>query len=310
MGRQTDSFSVAEIGELLSAIAMLPDGGVVFLDVLSMVVHCAADHDDAYKGALAATCLNLLGSAEWGEVLGNRTNSGYRLESILEFSLKRLASSEAALEVLNGLVAFARTKECSYSDRDAIKDAISPFLRHIPRRALDAIYVPGEEAHYHQMSPVIGRPYSDRKETALSVVPVDVLIDWCNTSPSDRYVFAARSCKLFDTRSRASEEHANIDSVDDSELVISEAALAVLANAPDKKTVIECYLMRFTPSGWSGSLAEILKKRIPLLDALNLGNAEELKPLLATARASLERRIAAEELREDEEERERTGSFE
>ncbi|MNE51180.1 hypothetical protein D3C80_1457960 [compost metagenome] len=57
-------------------------------------------------------------------------------------------------------------------------------------------------------------------------------------------------------------------------------------------------------------MAEILKKRIPLLDALNLGNAEELKPVLATARASLERRIAAEELREDEEERERTESFE
>lgn len=310
MGRQTDSLSVAEIGELLSAIALLPDGGSVFLEVLSMVVHCASDHDDAYKESLAAICLNLLGSVEWVKVLGDRANSGYRLERILEFSLKRLAFPEAALEVLSGLVAFARTKECSYSDKDAIKDAISPFLRHMPQRALDSIYVPGEEAYYRQMSPVIGRSYSDRRETALSVVPVDVLIDWCNASPSDRYVFAARSCKLFDTRGRTSEEHANIDSVDDSELVISEAALAVLANAPDKKAVIECYLIRFTPSGWSGSLAEILKKRIPLLDALNLGNAEDLKPVLATARASLERRIAAEELLEDEEERERTGSFE
>src|SRR3989338_3910980 len=310
MGRQTDSFSVAEIGELLSAIVLLPDGGVVFLDVLSMVVHCASDHDDAYRESLAATCLNLLGSAEWGKVLGNRANSGYHLENILEFSLKRLASSKAALEVLNGLVAFARTKECSYSDRDAIKGALSQFLRYMPRLALDAIYVPGEEAYYSQMSPVIGRPYTDRKETALSVVPVDVLIDWCNASPSDRYVFAARSCKLFDTRSRASEEHANIDSADDSELVISEAALPVVAHSPDKKAVIQCYLMRFTPSGWSGSLAEILKKRIPLLDALNLGNEEELKPVLTAARSSLERRIAAEELREDEEDRERTGSFE
>lgn len=310
MGRQTDAFSVAEIGELLAAIALLPSGGGVFLDVLSMVVHCATDHDDAYKESLATTCLNLLRSADWGQVLGDRANSGYRIESILEYSLTRLASSEAALEVLNGLVAFARTKECSYSDRDVIKNAITPFLRHMPQQALDAIYVPGEEAYYRQMSPVIGRPYSDRKETALNVVPVDVLVDWCNASPPDRYVFAARSCKLFDIRSRASEEHTNTDSVDDSELVISDAALAVLANAPDKKAVIEAYLKRFTPSGWSGSLAEILKKRIPLLDALSLGNEEQLKPVLATARASLERRIAAEELREDEEERERTGSFE
>ncbi len=289
---------------------MLPDGGVVFLDVLSMVVHCAADHHDAYKESLAATCLNLLGSVEWGKVLGDRANSGYHLESILEFSLRRLASSEAALEVLSALVAFARTTECSYYDRDGIKGVISAYLRHMPRRALDTIYVLGEDAYYRQMSPVIGRPYSDRKETALSAVPVDVLIDWCDASPSDRYMFAARSCKLFDTRSRASEEAANVDSVDDAELVISETARAVLANAPDKKAVIECYLTRFTPSGWSGSLAEILKKRIPLLDALNLGNEEELKQVLATAKASLERKIAAEELREDKEERERTGSFE
>lgn len=310
MGRQTDSFSVEEIGELLYAIALLPDGGAVFLDVLSMVVHCASDHDDVYKESLAITCLNLLRSAEWGKVLGDRANSGYRIESILEFSLKRLASSEAALEVLNGLVTFARTMEISYSARDAIKDAISLFLRHMPRQALDAIYVPGEEAYYRQISPVIGCPYSDRKETALSVVPVDVLVDWCNASPPDRYVFAARSCKLFDTRSRASEEHTNIDSADDSELVISDAALAVLTNSPDKKAVIETYLKRFTPSGWSGSLAEILKKRVPLLNALDLSNSDELKPILASARANLERRIAAEELREDEEERERTGSFE
>jgi len=212
--------------------------------------------------------------------------------------------------VLDSLVAFARTRECRYFDRGVIKDAISPFLRHMPRRALDAIYVPGEEAYYRQVLPVIGRPYTDRKETALSVVPVDILIDWCNASPSDRYVFAARSCKLFDTRSRASEEHTNIDSANDSELVISDVALAVLANAPDKKAVIEAYLKRFTPSGWSGSLAAILKKRIPLLDALSLDNEEQLKPVLATARASLERRIAAEELREDVEERERTESFE
>lgn len=310
MGRQTDSFSVAEIGELLSAIALLPDGGAVFLDVLSMVVYCASDRDDAHKESLAATSLNLLGSAEWRKVLEGRSNSGYRLKNILEFSLKRLAFSDAALDVLSSLVAFARTKECSYSYRDAIKGAISPFLRYMPQLALDAIYIPGEEAYYRQMSPVIGRPNSDRRETAVSVVPVDALIDWCNTSPPDRYVFAARSCKLFDTRGRASEEHVSIDSVDDTDLVISEAALAVLANAPDKKAVIECYLMRFTPSGWSGSLAEILKKRIPLLDALNLGNAEELKPVLSRARASLERRIAEEELREYEEERERTGSFE
>jgi hypothetical protein len=310
MGRQTDAFSVAEIGELLAAIALLPDGGGVFLDVLSMVVHCASDHDDAYKESLATTCLNLLRSADWGQVLGDRANSGYHIEGVLEFSLKRLASSEAALEVLNGLVTFARTMEGGYSDRDAVKDAISPFLRHMPRLTLDAIYVPGDEGYYRQMLPVIGHPYNDRRETALSIVPPEALIDWCNDSPPDRYVFAARSCKLFDTRRRASEGHTNIDSVDDSELVISDAALAVLANAPDKKAVIEAYLKRFTPSGWSGSLAEILKKRIPLLDALSLGNEEQLKPVLATARASLERRIAAEELREDEEERERTGSFE
>ena len=310
MGRQTDSFSVAEIGELLSAIAQLPDGGWVFLDVLSMVVHCASDHDDAYKESLAATCLNLLSSAEWGKVLGDRANSGYRIEKILEFSLKRLASSEEALEVLNGLVTYARAKESNYSDRDAVRNAISPFLRHMPQRALDAIYVPGEEVYYRQMLSVIGHPYDDRRETALSVVPAGVLIDWCNASPPDRYVFAARSCKLFDTRSRACEQSANIDNVDDSELVISEAALAVLANAPDKKAVIEGYLKRFMPSGWSGSLAEILRKRIPLLNALNPGNEEELKPVLATARENLERRITAEERREDEEERERTGSFE
>ncbi|MNM60864.1 hypothetical protein D3C81_721570 [compost metagenome] len=310
MGRKTSSFSVVQVAELLSGIAQLPDGGRVFLDVLWMVVHGASDHDDSYNDELARTSLSILQSVTWKEVLGDRANSSYRIENILEFSLKRACHSEMALEVLNSLVTTVRVAGGDYHFRENLRVAITPFLKHMPLQALEAIYIPNIEGCFRETRQVIGRSHSDRKETSLSVVPTAVLIGWCNASPTDRYIFAAQNCKLFDTQRLEHEQQNNLDDISDSELIISETAISVLVNSHDKKTVVEYYIERFMPSGWSGSLAEILRRRLPLLNALNPRDEDELKLILATARESFERRIKWEEQREDAEERERTGSFE
>ncbi len=309
-GKVIDSLSLEEISKLLFLIKSLPNGGGVFINILAMVVYCAIHKNNEYKDSLAAMCLNLLGSLEWGNALDSHDMSGYRIESILDFSLRRLGSSAAAMKVLSSIIEFVRGEECDYSYRDIIKDSILPYFKHIPLQTLDAIYVPGEDAFYCQVSQLIGNSHSSRDETAVSVIALNVLIDWCNISPPDRYLFAARTCKLFDTFSQGTEQDSSIDHVDDPDLVISEVALAVLANAPDKKAVIECFVTRFRPSIWSGSLAEILKKRAPLLDSFNFNNDHNLRPIIAEARKFFEKLIAAEELYEEERAREQTGSFE
>lgn len=87
-------------------------------------------------------------------------------------------------------------------------------------------------------------------------------------------------------------------------------ALAMLKNAPDKAQVLRTFIASFRPSSWSGSYADLLASRIPLLDAIAAGQDEELARIAREAREELEADIAAYRKREEEESRDRDESFE
>lgn len=122
-------------------------------------------------------------------------------------------------------------------------------------------------------------------------------------SPYDRYIFAANTCSLFGENSSAEDESTR-------RLCLSEVAIQVLAHAPDKKVVVNAFVERFRPTSWSGSLASVLKERLPLLADLNPTGDEAIRLELEHAEAALGKHIAAVEAQEEAEERERTGSFE
>lgn len=83
-----------------------------------------------------------------------------------------------------------------------------------------------------------------------------------------------------------------------------------MAGAGNKKAVLEIYTDRFKPSSWSGSLAAILKERLPLLAKLNPTNDETLVSIIAHAQEALTAKIAYWEAWEEATERGETGSFE
>jgi hypothetical protein len=308
-GRTTDSLTIEQIFSLLSAIAPLTNGGEVSLEVISMVIHCASDRDDVYKASLATASLQLLQVLKWEDIFKDRNDPGHRIKGVLAFALQRVVSFEIALGVLDSLVRLTRATDRSYGAELFVKEAIIPFLKYLPVQTLDRIYISDESGHYLETSRIIGRPRSDEM-TSLHAVPTAILLDWCNASPVDRYNFAASNCQLFGMTTEIDDECEPVGSSDNSKPCISDVALALLSEAQDKSAIVVCYLKRFIPTGYSGSLAEILKKRIPILDELNPDNDEPLRLLLADAKRNLEQRIVAEERREDADERERTGSFE
>ena len=70
------------------------------------------------------------------------------------------------------------------------------------------------------------------------------------------------------------------------------------------------FISRFQPNSWSGSLATILEKRIPLLRSLNPENIEELRPFLKEAEKRLQHTMDIHRERELERESGRNASFE
>lgn len=140
--------------------------------------------------------------------------------------------------------------------------------------------------------------YSDRKEPVIEAVPAGVLLEWCAKKPVERYSFVASVCKLF------VEEND-----EDKGLKFTNIALALWNTSKDKKAVLSCFVSRFHPMSWMGSLASVLERRLRLFDELESDDpAAELA--LVSAKAEVQTWIDSVRAREQEEERMRNSSFE
>ena len=143
-----------------------------------------------------------------------------------------------------------------------------------------------------------------QQKTAVSEVPDDILIKWCDISPEDRYIFAADICQLF-------EKSYSDQSPTNTTLALSSVAKSIFAGAKDKKAVLEVFSNRFHPrSYYDASLSVILKKRLELLATLNPADDEALRIQIAPAEEALKTIIASIEASEEADERAKTGSFE
>ncbi|MGJ4748439.1 hypothetical protein ACQV5M_18915, partial [Leptospira sp. SA-E8] len=80
--------------------------------------------------------------------------------------------------------------------------------------------------------------------------------------------------------------------------VWSEQAKALLAYAPDPRSVLAEFIERFRPMSWSGSRAALMESNARLLDSLEEEIARNLAPFITETKARIARDI--EEQREHE----------
>ena len=97
----------------------------------------------------------------------------------------------------------------------------------------------------------------------MTKIPDDALIAWCEKHPSSRYPIAIAAVDAFE-KSTETEKYEWRPIVN-----------SILRNAPELEKVLEQLGRALRPSGWSGSLADILEKRSVLLrDLRDHENAE------------------------------------
>ncbi len=299
-GRKTDALSVQQIGQLASGISMLPNGGVeTAIDLLSMVIHCATEKDEIYKNALATECMLFLAGIDWDALADLNDHIQHDVKTVLEFALARETFSISVINTLDGIIDRRRSKGRRYYRERG--DVLSPFFRYFPLQTLDKVYLPDEKGAYQGALQLVCDPFREDSETGIRKVPDEVLIEWCDASPTDRYYFAACACKLFVKQNQGTAEET---------MSVTNIAKLVLKNAPNKLKILEIYVGRFDPKSWSGSLATILEARLPLLSEFNPDNDPELGINIHAASAKLAERISYWRHQEDMDERGRTESFE
>jgi hypothetical protein len=93
-------------------------------------------------------------------------------------------------------------------------------------------------------------------------------------------------------------------------VVLSEHIKSILGAAKDKLTIVEIIFKDVWPSGWSGSLADILEARSKAFAELVEYPNPEVRTLARAKLAILEKSIRKEREREAEEHNEREQRFE
>ncbi len=297
-GRATDPLSVRQIGELVNAINdQGQDGCFVAFDLLSMVIFGAKEKDENYRNELRQVGLEFLRLVDWNLVKPDHGSWDHDINVALKFVLSASNSKNEINEVLQNIIYSVR-RDGRYISPNTSK-ILAVFFEYFPMMTLNAVYQPDEDGSYSSAYTMVSDDLFEHRQSALEKVPAEILVEWCDMSPVDRYPYAAATCRLFQ------EDRADAD-----KLSISPTAITLLHHAPDKVPVVKEFISRFYPSSWSGSRASIVEKRLPLLPSFNPTNDQEIARVLANLERELREWILAERKREAKEERDDSGSFE
>ena len=300
MGCATDPLTVTQIQELVRRVSNLVDQGLeIAIDLMAMVIDCSKEKNDKYRSELSLACETFLQGINWDRYPDSDDSTDHDMDVILEFMLNKVAFSTSQAQILENLLDRSRASKKKYvRNRGRL---LAPFFKYFPLHTLDAVYVPDQDGKYHAALHLVTDPYRENRETAIRKVSDEQLVEWCDMSPPDRYIFAANGCRLFVKSANGTTSE---------EIEWAPTALRILQHGPDPKAILEIFIDRFQPTSWSGSLADVLQSRVKLLDNQNFKNNPNLSVEIENARKKLERQIALERRRDEDGERSRTGSFE
>jgi len=296
----TNYFTVAQIEIIVRKLCLKQDnaGIISALNILFIMVHNAKNHDQKYKLELVISIGNILSCMDWGKVDRDDPLMSHDLCEMLHFFLTDKNSESFIADILNRMM--ATISGCWYRFDETLKSAIRMFFKHYPVLSLDIICKPDEDGKYGIASELTSASMIEREQGgALEPVSAEILIEWCNKDkyPESRLEFVADGCKL-------------IESFKDDDSYISDTAIKILKFSSNKSKIMSCFIGRFFPSSWSGSLANILESYLPLLDDFIIAGDEITNSAIEEAKRKVMTWIASERRSENERNNSENLSFE
>lgn len=266
-GRSNERFDDERMGKLLRTIAARDDGVPVALEIFGMRVFSRRSDKAPVSETLKSAGRDLLeriplkkGSDRLNHLLGD----------VIEVSLDGPAYEELARSLCTQIVDAIRSYQIYPWDIDEIIDGL---VKTHPVAVLDILVEQAKDGH--ETSRGIFRDIRENRNCALRLVPDEIAMQWAAAKPESRYIALAEVVKYSDAND------------DDKSLRWSTIAEKIIGAAPDPVAVLDVFLDRFPPTGgWSGSLADIMASRLPLIEML----ARDSRPeVVAWSEANLPR---------------------
>jgi hypothetical protein len=286
LGRATQKLGDNTLGQLLQRLSIKPDGLEIAIDVLSMHIF---DNNRPVGPRVTELARALLASVP----LSRRNHRmDHALGRLVEFFLNDIGGEASARELLlavrNGFANYTLSK---YD----LTEMLKALFKVQPRAALDILVGDeSEEGDTYRRRAFAG----GHRTSAMASVPTEALLQWCGEGASERWTHVTPLLPAF------------AQGTDAAGVRWSEAVLTLLAQAPWPVDVAASLVDLIIPMSWSGSRAEAIKRRLPLLDELALVLGAEHADQIAAWRNRITKTIEREARRELDEHRASNERFE
>jgi hypothetical protein len=290
MGRTCDSLTGAQFANLISAICERDDGIGVAIEMMAMRAYSYRDDQKPLDGDDRETGRRLLLNFN---LRATRDRSADEIARIAKSCLKAPGDEAVARQICERLLDGFNSYAIHSWDYGKLVGALA---EEFPRTVLDVLVGSGQPSSESRRS--IFQDFRETRPCPLDKISDAALVEWARLGSEDRFGQLADSIRAWSNADGSPNDE------DPGSLVWTSAARNLIAAAPDPLPILNAFFHRFHPSGWSGSLTEILRSRLSLLDQLD----QDANPVVAdwAKRVRPEHEAAIEKTRAWEERESRT----
>ncbi len=248
-GRAHEGLSDEQVRALSAKILGREGGATVATEIIGMRIFGAYSEKLPIGETLRAAGRDLLERLTFDR---QSAHADHLLGGVVKASLDTPEHAKLARLVAGRIVDAIKSYSVNPWD---VSGVIEGLMKAIPHAALD-IFVERDGEDEDLSSRWIFRDVREGRACPLQSVPEQVWLEWAKAKPETRYVRLAEVVKYSDA----------VD--DDKAKCWSAAAEKIISAAPEPASVLDVFLERFSPMSWSGSRAEIMATRLPMIEAL------------------------------------------
>lgn len=244
-GRATQTLEDERLAQLLQRLSIKPDGLGVAIGILYMHIH---DNPNPIGPHLSDVACNLIANAPFAK---NNHRLDHELAGVID---KFLAGPDAGPAARQVLTAVRKGLDNFTLSRYDLTDTLAALFKTQPNLALDMLVgdEPDDADAYSRRRVLAG----GRRSSALTGVPIEALVMWCREGSPERWSHIAPLVPAFEPGE------------DKGGARWSKEVLALLQHAPQPIEVAKSLVELIEPMSWSGSRADAIRHRLPLLDQL------------------------------------------
>lgn len=298
-GRVHASISDDDLTKLLTALNDLDDGIFATIEILSMRFFTEQDSDYAPSDTLRSVgrqaILRLLSMRR--DEISRRQLHGF--DRVIKECLSESVTENEICEIISMLCKGVASFRLYAFE---LENIIDQLVKNYPEKFLSKVFE--DSANSEQLMHMLFKDRLNLSSSPLNLAPVERVMKWCDGSQEkiQKVAAAVSAYTSIDKELQLMESP--------KEVTLSSHIKSLLEDAKDKSAIVETIFARTFPTGWSGSLAEILEVRTNAFSELINHTSPEVQKIARVKLALLNQSIRQNRDQEAEEHTRREQRFE